>query len=306
MKQKQIVLSLAVMILLCVGALAEDRLSIVCTDFPCYDFARQAAGERAEVTMLLKPGAEVHAYDPTPSDIIAIGDADLFVYIGGESDAWVESILSGFDGEDGPRTLRMMDCVEELIEEEDETHHHGEGEDGPEYDEHIWTSPKNAAKMAEAVGAALQAVDPENAAVYAENASAYAAEIAGIDDEIRGIVERAARRELVFADRFPFIYFVREYGLGYLAAFPSCTADTEPSAQTVMSLIQRVAEHHIPAVYTIELSTQAIARTIAEETGAEILTLQSMQTVSQDDFEAGETYVTLMRRNIEALRKGLN
>ena len=124
--------------------------------------------------------------------------------------------------------------------------------------------------------------------------------------KIREIVESARRRELVFADRFPFLYFVREYGLDYLAAFPSCTADTEPSAQIVMSLIKRVAEDHIPAVYTIELSTQAIAKTVAEETGAEILTMQSMQTVSQADFDAGENYVSIMKQNIEALRKGLN
>ena len=130
--------------------------------------------------------------------------------------------------------------------------------------------------------------------------------IMALDAEIRDIVAGAKRRELVFADRFPFAYLVREYGLDYLAAFPSCTADTEPSAQTVMALIQRVAEERIPVVYTIELSTQAIARTVAEETGAQILTLQSMQTVSQDDFDAGKTYVSIMRENIEALRKGLS
>lgn len=291
-------------ILLCIGANAEGRLSIVCTDFPCYDFARQAAGDGADVAMLLKPGVEAHSYEPTPADIMAIGDADLFVYVGGESDAWADSILSGFDGDGGPATLRMMDCVGELIEEE-EPHDH-DGDEGPEYDEHIWTSPKNASKMALAVGEALGKIDPDHAGDYAANAAAYAARIDEIDREIDGIIAGAARRTLVFADRFPFIYFVREYGLDYLAAFPSCTADTEPSAQTVMALITKVAGEGIPAVYTIELSTQAVARTVAEETGAEILTLQSMQTVAQSDFEAGADYVSLMRQNIEALKKGLN
>ena len=293
------------MALICTGANAEGRLSIVCTDFPCYDFARQAAGDRADVTMLLKPGVEAHSYEPTPSDIISIGEADLFVYVGGESDAWADSILSGFDGESAPATLRMMDCVTDLVEEEGEGHHHDHG-DGPEYDEHIWTSPANAAKMARAAGEKLMEIDPENAGVYQDNANAYAGEIEAIGSEIKGIVEGARRRTLVFADRFPFIYFVREYGLDYLAAFPSCTADTEPSAQIVMSLIQKVAGEHIPAVYTIELSTQAIAKTVAEETGAEILTMQSMQTLAQADFDAGASWVSIMKENVEALKKGLN
>ena len=297
---RKLLMGMVLILALCGFALAEGGLSIVCTDFPCYDLARQVAGEGAKVSMLLKPGTEAHSYDPTPADILSIGSADLFVYIGGESDAWADGILAGFDGGDAPATLRMMDCVAVPIEEDD--HHH----DGPEYDEHIWTSPKNALRMVEALGEALAAVDPENAERYRENASAYGAEIQAIDGEIEGIVESAARRELVFADRFPFIYLTREYGLDYLAAFPSCTADTEPSAQTVLTLIQRVAKDHLPAVYTIELSTQAIARTIAEETGVEILTLHSMQTVSQSEFDAGATWVSIMRDNAEALRKGLN
>lgn len=295
----------ALMALLCVSAGAEGKLSVVCTDFPCYDFARQAAGDRADVTMLLKPGVEAHSFEPTPADIIAIGEADLFVYIGGESDAWADSILAGFDGENAPATLRMMDCVTDLVEEEEDGHHHDHDE-GPEYDEHIWTSPANAAKMALAAGEKLAEIDQENAGVYQDNASAYAGEIDAIGAEIKDIVESAQRKTLVFADRFPFIYFVREYGLDYLAAFPSCTADTEPSAQIVMALIQKVAGERIPAIYTIELSTQAIARTVAEETGAEILTMQSMQTLAQADFDAGASWVSIMKENVEALKKGLN
>lgn len=297
--RNKLLCAIAVMLLaLCAAGQAEGRLSIVCTDFPCYDLARQAAGELAEVSMLLKPGVEAHAYEPTPADILQIGGADLFVYIGGESDAWVESILSGFDGANAPATLRMMDCVDGLIEEEDEGH-------GPEYDEHIWTSPKNAARMAVAVGEALAAVDPDGAQTYRQNAGLYAEAIEGIDAEIEAVVSNAARRTLVFADRFPFIYLTRAYGLEYLAAFPSCTADTEPSAQTVMALIEKVAGEGIPAIYTIELSTQSIARTVAEETGAQILTLHSMQTVSQSEFDAGETYVSIMGKNVEALKAGL-
>ena len=302
---KKIILMLATLLLMLnPAATADDKLSVVCTDFPCFDFVRQAAGDRAEVTMLLKPGVEAHSFDPAPSDIISIGEADLFVYIGGESDAWADSILSGLEGGNRPAVLRMMDCVTGLVEEEEDHHH--DGDEGPEYDEHIWTSPKNAAAMALAAGDALCAIDPESADYYRNNASAYAGEIEKIGAQIADIVAGARRKTLVFADRFPFVYLVREYGLDYLAAFPSCTADTEPSAQIVMSLIQKVAAEKIPAVYTIELSTQAIARTVAEETGAEVLTLQSMQTLSQADFDAGASWVSIMRENIEALKKGLN
>lgn len=293
-------LALILALFLALPSLADERLSIVTTDFPCYDFARQVSGDRADVTMLLKPGTEAHAYDPTPADILAISDADLFVYIGGESDAWADSILSGFDA-DGPSTLRLIGCVEDLIEEDGE-HAHGEA---PEYDEHIWTSPVNAMRMVASIADALSDVDPVNAEYYLENADAYNARIWEIDAEIREIVESAPRKALVFADRFPFAYFVREYGLNYLAAFPSCTADTEPSANVMMALIEKVIQENIPTVYTIELSTQAVARTVAEETGANILTLHSMQTVSQSEFDAGETYVSIMEKNVDALREGL-
>ena len=304
MRKLMIVALIAALLLTIPAAMAEGKLSVVCTDFPCYDFARQAAGDRAEVTMLLKPGTEAHSYDPSPADILAIGGADLFVYVGGESDAWVDNILDSF-GDDAPARLRMMDRVNGLIEEDEDAHEHAhDGE--PEYDEHIWTSPVNAMRMVEATAEALCAVDPAHAQGYTANAQAYGDAIGALDQEIRAIVEGAARREMVFADRFPFAYFAREYGIDTLAAFPSCTADTEPSAQTVMALIDRIARDRLPAVYVIEMSTQAVARTIAEETGVEILTMQSMQTVSQEDFESGATYVSIMEENIEALRKGLN
>lgn len=303
MKKTIFALALALFISLAVSAWAEGPLSIVCTNFPCYDLARHVAPEGANVTLLVKPGVEVHSFEPAPSDIIAIGQADLFVYIGGEGDAWVDSILAGFDGE-GPRTLRMMDSVAPLEEEGEEDHDHGEA--GPEYDEHIWTSPKNAIAMVKALAARLAEIDPAGAEEYARNGAAYADEIEAIDQTITAMVEGAARRELVFADRFPFLYLVREFGLDYIAAFPSCTADTEPTPQTLLRLIQTVEKDHVPVIYTIEMSTQAVARSVAEETGARILTLHSMQTVTQQEFDGGESYVSLMQKNVEALREGLS
>ena len=290
-------LLLTLMLLIPAGC-AEGKISVVCTNFPCYDILRQLTGDVGEVTMLLKPGTEAHAYDPTPQDILTIGSADLFVLIGGESDAWADNLLSGLD--EAPETLRMMDAVADPVPEEGHLGHQ------MEYDEHIWLSPKNALAMVAAAEESLSAIDPNRAEIYAANAASLSEQIKAIDDEIRAIVDQAPRRELVFGDRFPFVYLTKEYGLEYLAAFPSCTAETEPSAQVVMSLIQKIVEDHLPAVYTIELSNQAIAKTIAEETGVDILTLHSMQTVTQSEFEAGESWVSIMSKNVEALRRGLN
>lgn len=298
---KKLILLAALLLALGAMACAEGGLNVVAANFPCYDFARQVLGDRGSATLLIHPGVEVHSYEPSPADILEIGGADLFVYIGGEGDAWADGILAGF-GDDGPAALRMMDAVTPLEEEGGESHAH----EAPEYDEHIWTSPKNAEAMVAALAEALCGLDPENAGDYRAAAEDYIARIDAIDAAFREAVEDGARRELVFADRFPFLYFTREYGLDYAAAFPSCTADTEPTPQTMLALIQRVEQDGIPAIYTIEMSTQAVARTVSEETGAKILTLHSLQTVTQDEFEAGESYVSLMWNNVEAVREGLN
>ncbi|MBQ4089916.1 MAG: zinc ABC transporter substrate-binding protein [Clostridia bacterium] len=300
--KKIIVFILAVFMLIACSAYAEDdKLSIVVTDFPCYDFARAVAGDRADITMLIKPGSEVHSYEPTPSDVIALSEADLFIYIGGESDSWVDNMLASM-GDDAPEALRMFDCVE--ICEAGDGHHDHEGHDH-EYDEHIWTSPVNAMLMVSSISEAVSAIDVENSDIYSANEADYNAQIADIHAQISDLVANAARTELVFGDRFPFLYLAREYGLTYHAAFPGCAAETEPSAQTIMELIMKVAKDKIPAVYVIEMSTGNVASAIAEETDAEIVTLHSIQNVSADEFEAGETYVSIMQKNIEALRKGL-
>lgn len=298
---KKLFCLLAICLVMAMGEAMAETGEVVATNFPCYDFARQIAGDAARVQMLIRPGAEVHSYEPSPADILSIGGADLFVYIGGESDVWVDGILDSF-GNAAPRSLKLMDSVELLEEEDDHDHDHG----GLAYDEHIWTSPKNAIAMVRAVEAALCEALPESAEVFHANADAYAAELAEIDAELEQIVANSVRQELVFADRFPFLYLAHDYGLSFSAAFTSCTADTEPSAQTLVKLIETIQRDGIPAVYTIELSNGTIARTIAEETGVEILTLHSAQTVTQAEFDAGETYASLMRRNLAAIEKGLN
>lgn len=280
---------------------AEMELDIVCTSFPCYDFVRAVAGNRARIHLLIKPGSEVHSFEPTPADVMAIAGCDLFVYVGGESDAWVLDILDSF-GKNGPETLRFFDCVEGIEGE----HEHSHEAHDDEYDEHIWTSPSNARDMIKALEEELCAIDPEYADNYSQNAMDYLVEIGNLHSQIVDIVEGAQRNELIFADRFPFLYFAREYNLDWYAAFPSCSSESEPSAKTIAGLIGKIKSDKIPVIYTLELSNGKTAMTIAEETGAQIRTFHSVQNVSESDFVAGETYVTLMQRNIEALREGLN
>lgn len=285
----------------CGAGCAEKELKIVCTSFPCYDFVRAVAGDRAQIQMLIKPGSEVHSYEPTPADVMAIAGCDLFVYIGGESDAWVVDILDSF-GKAAPQTLRFFDCVEAI---EVEAGHDHDDHDA-EYDEHIWTSQTNACEMINALSATLCETDSAYAEVYKQNAAAYIAEIEQLSAQITEIVENSVRSEMIFADRFPFLYFAKEYDLEWHSAFPSCSSESEPSAKTIAELISMVNLNEIPVIYTLELSNGKTAMTIAEETGAKVLTFHSIQNVTEADFSAGETYITLMQRNIEALREGLN
>lgn len=300
----------------------DGRLRIVTTLFPYYDFARAIAGERAEITLLLLPGREAHSFEPTPMDAVKIARADVFVYNGGESEAWAEQMLEAA-GEKIGAVVRMMDSVEareeELVEgmegaeehhheHEDEEHHH-EHEDGDigevEYDEHIWTSPRNAVTLCEALCEALCGADPANAAVYRANCAAYVERLQALDVRLHVLRESAARDLVVFAGRMPLLYFCEEYGLRYRAAFHGCSSDTEPSLATLRYLIDKVKEERIPVVYTVDLDSRSIAEAVAESAGAGIETLYSMQTVSRADFDAGETYLSLMERNLEALERGL-
>ena len=303
-KMKKIIAWLAsvIMILTCMPAFAEEKPVIVATNFVCYDFARQIVGDYASVTLLIQPGTEVHTYEPSPADILRIKDADLFVYIGGESDAWVESILSSFDNP--PKQVKLMDAVEHDDDHDDNHDAHG-NHDHLAHDEHIWTSPDNAEDMLEYLEDAICRMDKAHAKQYHANAEAYEEEIERIDDAFEDVTEHAKVRTIVFADRFPFLHFVNEYHLDYMAAYPSCGQDMEPSAQTMMELMECVMKNKIDTIYIIEMSSGNIAQTIAEETGAEIATMYSCQTVTADDFQAGETYVSLMRKNVEALKKGL-
>lgn len=284
---------------------AEDgRLQIVTTVFPAYDFARAAAGELADVRLLLPPGTESHSYEPTPADILAVQECDLFIYLGGESDAWVETILAAADRQG--TDLRMLDCVDLLEEEttegmETEEHDHGPG-DVVEMDEHVWTSPKNAAAITRAVGAALGQVDPAHGEDFTAGAEDYAGELEALDREFADFFTSRPDGVLVFGDRFPLRYFAAEYGVEYYAAFPGCSTQTEPSAATVAFLTELVRDREVSTVWYIEFSNHLVADSIAEAAGAETAMFHTCHNVTQAEMDGGATYLSLMQGNLETLR----
>lgn len=276
----------------------ETKLQIVCTSFPAYDFAREIAGDRAELTLLIKPGSEVHSYEPTPKDMIRIQESDLFICNGGESEQWAKTLITP-----ELNTIYMMDCVDTVEESADGIYNAEDGE--PELDEHVWTSPLNAIKISEEICNALCKLDTDNAGAYKTNFTAYKAQLMALDREFRQVIKNSGKHTLVFADRFPMRYFALEYGLDCYAAFPGCSSETEPSAKTVAYLIDRVRENKIPAVLYMEFSNQKMADVICEDTGCKKLLFYSAHSVSAEQFEQGVSYLDLMRINLNSLKEAL-
>lgn len=314
----------------------NEKISVVATIFPQYDFVRQIAGDDVELKMLLKPGEETHSYEPTPQDIIAIQNSDLFIYVGGENDAWVEDILESMP-DNGRKTLKLVECVDTVEEEhvegmkeerghdhddhddhdeddaeheEDEADHEEHGQEEThsvhEIDEHVWTSPVNAVKIVEQIKEELCELDPENASVYEENAETYVEQLKELDQEFQDVVDHSKRKLMIFGDRFPFRYFAEAYGLDYYAAFSGCASDTEPSAATMAFLINKVRDENIKTVLKMELSNENIAKAIAEATNADVKEFYSCHNLTAEQFADGETYLSLMEKNVETLREVLN
>lgn len=289
----------------------SDKLSIVTTIFPPYDFVREIADDNVEITMLLEPGSESHSYEPTPQDIIKIQESDLFIYVGGEGDVWVDTILESMDKP--LNTIVLMDEVEAVTEEivEGMEHEHDENCDHDhseeaDLDEHVWTSPENAIKIVESIRDELCSIDKENSDTYKTNADAYLKELNNLNDNIKEIVKTGKRDTVVFGDRFPMRYFADCYDISYYAAFPGCSTDSEPSASTIAFLIDKVKEENIPVIFSIEFSNQKVAKTISEATGAKIYEFHSCHNVTSDDFKNGASYLSLMTRNAEVLKEALN
>ena len=286
----------------------KEKASVVATTFAPYDFSRQIAGEDAEVSMLLAPGEESHTFEPTAADIMKIEECDVFVYGGGESDEWVKSMLSSIDT-GKISVVRMMDVTENLREEmlegmEDEEHEHDDEDRDEEYDEHVWTSPKNAERIVFAINKALCERDPEHKNGYEERTRQYLEKLSALDEEFKAFSKKAAGRHFVVGDRFPFKYLADEYSLEFYAAFPGCSAQSDANPTTIAFLSEKVRNEKMPVIYKVDLSTGSVARSIADSTGARVETLWSCHVISADDFKNGETYLSLMQRNLSALERG--
>lgn len=283
----------------------DGKISIVVTAFPHYDFVRQLTRgvDDVEIKMLISPGSEVHGYEPTPSDILAISNCDMFVYTGGESDTWVKEILSSASNEHLTSVSFMKACGLDEVEGEHEekgTHFHDDEED-----EHVWTSPKNAITITNSLAEALCKIDEENSETYKSNLEKLVSSLEELDREFTEIKKDAKREKIIVADKFPFYHLAKEYGFEYVAAYSGCSQSTEPVASVVASLAKTVKDEKIPYVFTIEFSNQKIAKNVIDGSNAKILTLHSCHNVSAKDFEDGITYCDLMKKNAENLRKAL-
>ncbi len=292
--------------------------SIVCTTFPQYDWIRNIIGDdsdKFQLTMLLDQGTDLHSYQPTAEDIAKIADADMFVYVGGESDGWVESALKEATNKD-MKVVNMLDAlgtavkVEEVVpgmqaEEEEETE---EGE-GPENDEHVWLSLRNAVTLTDALSENIQEIDPANKEDYVENAGKYVDKLNDLDGRYALTISKGKRQAILFGDRFPFRYMADDYGLTYYAAFVGCSAESEASFETITFLAHKVDELKLPVILTIEGADHNIAESIknaTESKNQEILTMNSMQSVTAEDVADGETYLNMMEDNLNVLSQALN
>lgn len=295
---KRIIICLLCAVLLC-GCVGTDdtkkseKLTVVTTIFPLYDFARAIGGEYVDVKMLIKPGSEVHSYDPLPSDMAAIYESDLFLYIGGESDRWVNNLIDGTK----INSLALIDTIEHNHQHTHHGHNHA--------DEHIWTSPDNAVLMLKEICESIIKIDSKNANDYRNGCDEYIKKINTASQEITKTVSKYKNPFIMVADRFPFIYFAEHYGIKYEAAFDGCAVSTDISLKTMSRLTKTIKDKNIKTVFCTELSSKNIANALQQELGVNIAELHSAHNVSLDDFNIGITYVDIMRRNNSALERGL-
>lgn len=286
---------------------AENRpVQVVVTIFPIYDWVREVAGDYADLTLLLDSGVDLHSFQPTVQDIVNIQGSDLFIYVGGESDEWVDDVIGDTPGlnllEALGEDVRMEETIEGMEAEEEE-------EEGEEADEHVWLSLRNAQKLTRAIAEALAAADPEHAGEYRANAEAYCEKLKALDQQYEEAVQAAAFRTILFGDRFPFRYLAEDYGLDYFAAFSGCSAETEASFATILFLAKKVDELGLPAVLKVESTDGRIAETIVSSTekkDQKIVALHSMQSVTAEDVKNGASYLDIMTDNLAALKEALN
>ena len=295
------------------------KLSVVCTIFPEYDWTREILGSNAEntdITYLLDSGVDLHNYQPTAEDILKISNCDMFIYVGGESDEWVEGVLAEADNKD-MKVIELLDLIgsnakEEEVKEgmqaEEEEEEEGE-EGGPEYDEHVWLSLRNAELICAEIEKSLAELDPDNAESYKTNLDGYTAKLENLDNDFKALAESSGDKALIFGDRFPFRYFTDDYGFDYYAAFVGCSAETEASFETIAFLAQKADELNADTIYTIENSDGRIAQAVIDATAnkdQKIAVLDSIQSVSGSEIENGTTYLSIMQSNYETLRSDIS
>ena len=297
---------------------SDKSLQIVTTVFPAYDWTKEILGDRAEdadLTMLLDDGVDVHSYQPTAEDLEKIASCDLFIYVGGESDEWVEDALKSKTNKNRVE-INLMDALGDSVKEEEEVEgmqseeeHEHEGEEAeseePEQDEHIWLSLRNAEVCTQAIADQLKKLDPSNKTEYEDNATAYKEELTGLDKEYQDTVEHAKRKTLLFADRFPFRYLADDYGLKYYAAFKGCSAETEATFQTMVKLIETVSDKNLNYVLTIDGSDGSVADAVCRQTGAKKLELNSCQSVTKKNIQEGISYLEITESNLSVLKEAL-
>ena len=313
----------------------NKKIKVVSSNFASYDFLRAIIGDNQNIDLkfLMGPGKDAHSYDPTASDIKTIQNADLFVYVGGEMEKWADKVLDSMEMNKS-KVICIADFVDTIeekevdgAEEHEHEHEHGH-EDGEEheheggenheheheheheegaFDEHIWTSPENAIKMIKALEKEMEKIDAKNANVYKQNSEKYISKIKEVDTKIQEIVNNKKRDRLVFADKMPMQYFIDYYKLKVSAAFDGCSTEVEPSAKTIAYLQNKIKEEKIPVVLYIELNNGQVAKTIANEVGngCKAMQIQTLHNVSLDDFNKGETWVSLMTKNIEVMKQAL-
>lgn len=301
---------LAAFMLLSVGCGAPNvkrsgKINVLCTVFPLYDWARNIAGNTAEVSLLNENGADMHSYQPTAADIVRLHSCDILIYTGGESEKWVTEVIKQSYNEN----LKALNLIELLgdraVTEREEGAEHREN--GDETDEHIWLSLKNAEILTDKIAAALSDADNKNADIYKTNAAKYSERLTALDNEYTEVLKNAKHKTLIFADRFPFRYFTEDYGLDYYAAFPGCSAETEASFETVIFLAKK-ADENGGCIFITETSNGDIAKAVNRNTAKKnkkILTLDSMQSVKKKDIKNGVTYISVMQKNLETLKIGV-
>lgn len=313
-------ISLVVLILLaalifsgCSGASpeADSKIKIVATIFPEYDWVRNIIGpdnDRIELTLLVDTGADIHSYQPTAEDIVTLSTCDMLVYIGGESEEWLDDVLKNSKNSKmiAIDLLEVLgdSAFEEEIKEGMETEHGNECPEAPEYDEHIWLSLKNAVVLCNHIAGKLEALDPDNKELYSSNVKQYTDKLSALDEEYRKLTSEASQRVVLFGDRFPFRYMFEDYGISYYAAFAGCSAETEASFKTVAFLADKVDELGLKTIVKLENSPDSIAVTVRDSTASkdqQILSLDSLQSTSLKDIEGGKTYLSAMESNLALL-----